>query len=99
MLVVLVEEDVPAAEGGLAQVVDQLLLGRRQGLEAGDLVAQDLQVGEAVDLPLELGGGRGRRLGRGFLIIASGGHEGQAAAEGEEKRGFQVHETGPPGRN
>ena len=86
VLVVLVEEDVPAAQGGLAEVVDQLLLRRRQGLEAGDLVAQDLQVGELVDLPLELRRGRGGGLGRGLLFLAAGGHEDQAEAEnGEDK--------------
>ena len=100
VLVVLVEEDVPAAEGRLAEVVDQLFLLRRQGLEAGDLVAQDLQVGELVDLPLELRRGRGGGLGRGFLLFAAGGHEDQAEAEnGEEKRALDVHRTGPPRRN
>ena len=59
MPVVLVEHDVAAAQRRFPEVVDQFLLPRGEPVEPGDLVAHDLQVGELVDLPLELlpGGG------------------------------------------
>ena len=51
---VLVEEDVAAALGGLGQVIDELLLLKRQLVEAGDFVTDDLDVVEAVDDPRRL---------------------------------------------
>ena len=78
VLVELGERDVPAGQRGLAQIIDQLLLGRGQGFEARDLVAQDLDVGELVDLPLEFRS-RGRGLGRGFRLgfgLFAGGRQG-----------------------
>ncbi len=54
---ILVEKDVASALGGLRQIVYKLLLSERQTLESGNLVADDLDVVEAVDDP---------RLFRGF---------------------------------
>ena len=79
VLVVLGEDDVPPGERGLAQVVNQLLLGRGQGLESLDLVAKDLNVGELVDLPLEgFGLGFGLRLG----FFAGSNQDGEAEYRG-----------------
>ena len=61
VLVVLVCDDIPAAEGGFAQVIDQFFLVQGKFLESRDLIAHDPKVRELVDLPLEfLGSGFGR---------------------------------------
>jgi len=51
---VLVEEDVAPALGRLGQIIDELLLLERQGVEAGDFVTDDLDVVETVDDPRRL---------------------------------------------
>jgi len=92
VLVVLVDHDVTAADRRLAEVIDQLLLARAEGLEAGHLIAQDPQVGELVDLPLELGRGRGGGRGGGLLLFAAGDHEDQAGTkQGQDERALDVH--------
>ena len=51
---VLVEQDVAARQGGLAQVVDQLLLVQRKRVEARNAVFEHLDIVEAVGYPVEL---------------------------------------------
>ena len=46
---VLIPEDVAACQSGLGQIVDEETLSLRQVFEAGDIVAQNFDVGEAVD--------------------------------------------------
>ena len=53
MLVVLVEDDVAARQSGLRQVIHQLLFLQRQFIETWHLVAQDLDIGETIDMDLE----------------------------------------------
>ena len=48
---VLVEKNVAAAFGSLGEVIDQLLLFERQGVETGNFVTDDLDVVETVDDP------------------------------------------------
>ena len=101
VLVVLVEDDVPAADGGFAEVIDQFLLGRRQGLEPGHLVAEDPQVGELVDLPLELAaaGAAAAGWGDGSFFLHPTARPIDGDPEDEPERALDVHATEPPGWN
>jgi hypothetical protein len=51
---VLVEQDVAARQGGLAQVIDQLLLVQRKRVKARNAVLEHLDIVEAVGYPVEL---------------------------------------------
>ena len=54
ILVVLIPEDVAAPESGFGKIIDQTFLIERKAVEVGHFVAQNLDVGEAVDSVVEV---------------------------------------------
>ena len=73
---VLVEKDIASAECGLVQVIDQLFLFQREGVEARYLVAQHFDVVETVHHPVELLFGPGLGFA-GVHAYREGYHHGQ----------------------
>ena len=51
---ILVEDDIPSAQGGLVEVVDEFLLVKGEVLEAGYFVLQYFDVVERIHYPFEL---------------------------------------------